>query len=86
MVNVVPGEERYVYRTLLELDGIREVYHVFGEYDFVVIIEVEGLTALNSSVDNIRLTRLLARNYDRENAKWLKTSLRSLHRNSARLA
>jgi uncharacterized protein with GYD domain len=41
MVNVVPGEERYVYRTLLELSGIREVYHVFGEYDFVVIIEVE---------------------------------------------
>jgi DNA-binding Lrp family transcriptional regulator len=54
MVNVVPGEERYVYRTLLELGGIREVYHVFGEYDFVVIIEVEGLTALNNSVDNIR--------------------------------
>ncbi|MGA7075417.1 MAG: Lrp/AsnC ligand binding domain-containing protein, partial [Halobacteriota archaeon] len=50
MVNVVPGEERYVYRTLLELGGIREVYHVFGEYDFVVIIEVEGLTALNNSV------------------------------------
>jgi DNA-binding Lrp family transcriptional regulator len=38
----------------LELGGIREVYHVFGEYDFVVIIEVEGLTALNNSVDNIR--------------------------------
>ena len=54
MVNVVPGEERYVYRTLLELNGIREVYHVFGEYDFVVIIEVEGLTALNNSVDKIR--------------------------------
>jgi DNA-binding Lrp family transcriptional regulator len=54
MVNVVPGEERYVYRTLMALGGIREVYHVFGEYDFVVIIEVEGLTALNNSVDNIR--------------------------------
>jgi DNA-binding Lrp family transcriptional regulator len=54
MVNVVPGEERHVYRTLLELSNIREVYHVFGEYDFVVIIEVEGLTALNKSVDNIR--------------------------------
>jgi len=54
MVNVVPGEERYVYRALVELSGIREVYHVFGEYDFVVIIEVEGLTALNSSVDRIR--------------------------------
>ncbi len=54
MVNVVPGEERYVYRELLDLNGIREVYHVFGEYDFVAIIEVEGLTALNNVVDRTR--------------------------------
>lgn len=54
MVNVVPGEERNVYRDLLDLNGIREVYHVFGEYDFVAIIEVEGLTALNNVVDRIR--------------------------------
>jgi DNA-binding Lrp family transcriptional regulator len=54
MVNVVPGEERYVYRELLDLNGIREVYHVFGEYDFVAIIEVEGLSTLNSVVDRIR--------------------------------
>ena len=54
MVNVVPGEERYVYRELLDLNGIREVYHVFGEYDFVAIIEVEGLATLNNVVDRIR--------------------------------
>jgi DNA-binding Lrp family transcriptional regulator len=54
MVNVVPGEERDVYRELLDLNGVREVYHVFGEYDFVAIIEVEGLTALNNVVDRIR--------------------------------
>jgi len=54
MVNVVPGEERYVYRELLDLNGIREVYHVFGEYDFVAIIEVEGLSTLNNVVDRIR--------------------------------
>jgi len=54
MVNVVPGEERYVYRELLDLNGIREVYHVFGEYDFVGIIEVEGLSTLNNVVDRIR--------------------------------
>jgi len=53
MVNVVPGEERYVTERF-SVRRIREVYHVFGEYDFVVIIEVEGLTALNNSVDNIR--------------------------------
>ena len=57
MVNVVPGEERDVYRELLDLNGIREVYQVFGEYDFVAIIEVEGLTALNNVVDRIREIR-----------------------------
>lgn len=54
MVNVVPGEERYVYRTLVELTGIREVLHVFGEYDFLVILEVEGLALLSQTVDTIR--------------------------------
>ncbi len=54
MVNVVPGEERYVYRTLVELNGAKEVLHVFGEYDFLVILEVEGLAPLSKTVDTIR--------------------------------
>jgi DNA-binding Lrp family transcriptional regulator len=54
MVNVVPGEERYVYRTLVELNGAKEVLHVFGEYDFLVILEVEGLALLSKTVDTIR--------------------------------
>lgn len=54
MVNVVPGEERYVYRTLVELSGVKEVLHVFGEYDFLVIIEVEQLALLSPTVDAVR--------------------------------
>lgn len=54
MVNVVPGEERYVYRTLVEVSGAREVLHVFGEYDFLVMLDVEGLTLLSKTVDTIR--------------------------------
>jgi DNA-binding Lrp family transcriptional regulator len=54
MVNVVPGQERPVYDKLVRIEGIRDVFHVFGEYDFVVIIEVEGLSALNRIVDEIR--------------------------------
>jgi DNA-binding Lrp family transcriptional regulator len=54
MVNVVPGEERYVYRTLVELNRAKEVLHVFGEYDFLVILEVEGLALLSKTVDTIR--------------------------------
>lgn len=54
MVKVVPGQEKTVYNELQEIDGIKDVYHVFGEFDFVVIIEVEGLSMLNKLVDVIR--------------------------------
>jgi DNA-binding Lrp family transcriptional regulator len=54
MINVVPGEERSVYNSLLKIPGVREVFHVFGEYDFIAIIDVNGLTEINKAVDTIR--------------------------------
>jgi len=54
MVKVVPGQEKTVYSALQRIDGIKDVYHVFGEFDFVVIIEVDGLSMLNKLVDVIR--------------------------------
>ena len=54
MVDVALGEERYVYEKLLALNEVREVYHTFGKYDFLIVIEVEGLLALSRSVDTIR--------------------------------
>ncbi len=54
MVKVVPGQERTVYNALKDIEGIKDVYHVFGEYDFVVVLEVEGLSVLNRLVDTIR--------------------------------
>jgi len=54
MVKVVPGQERSVYNAIKEIEGVKDVYHVFGEYDFVVILEVDGLSVLNRLVDVIR--------------------------------
>jgi len=54
MINVVPGEEKSVYNELIKIQEIRDVFHVFGEYDFVAVMEVEGLSALNKLVDRIR--------------------------------
>ena len=54
MINVLPGYEKAAYRELRILEGIKDVYHVFGQYDFVVIIDVENLSALNAVVDRIR--------------------------------
>ena len=53
-VYVVPGEERSTYRDLIKIKGIKYVYHVFGEFDFVVITDVKGLSSLNRLVDTIR--------------------------------
>jgi len=54
MINVLPGHEKESYDELRKIEGIKDVYHVFGEYDFVVIIEVKDLTTLNTVVDRIR--------------------------------
>ncbi len=54
MTNVLPGHEKVAYDELRSIEGIKDVYHVFGEYDFVVIIEVRDLTTLNTVVDKIR--------------------------------
>ncbi|MDD3248340.1 MAG: Lrp/AsnC ligand binding domain-containing protein [Methanosarcina sp.] len=54
MINVLPGYEKAAYRELKIIEGIKDVYHVFGEYDFVVIIDVKDLSILNSVVDKIR--------------------------------
>lgn len=54
MINVLPSYEKAAYRELRNIEGIKDVYHVFGEYDFVVIIDVEDLSTLNSVVDRIR--------------------------------
>jgi DNA-binding Lrp family transcriptional regulator len=54
MINVVPGEERTVYNGLTKIAGVREVFHVFGEYDFIAIIDVNGLSEINKAVDTIR--------------------------------
>ncbi|WP_080936371.1 Lrp/AsnC ligand binding domain-containing protein, partial [Methanosarcina mazei] len=54
MINVLPGYEKAAYRELRNIEGIKDVYHVFGEYDFVVIIDVKDLSILNAVVDRIR--------------------------------
>ncbi|RLI85149.1 MAG: Lrp/AsnC family transcriptional regulator [Archaeoglobales archaeon] len=54
MVNVSPGKEKAVYLSIKEMKNVRDIYHVFGEFDFVVIIQAESLSELNKTVDDIR--------------------------------
>ncbi|MBI5253468.1 MAG: Lrp/AsnC ligand binding domain-containing protein [Euryarchaeota archaeon] len=54
LINVELGKEAEVKDVLSKQEDIREVLHLFGEYDFIAIIETDGLRALNDIVDRIR--------------------------------
>ena len=54
MVNVMPGSEKTTYVEIKKMKNVRDIYHVFGEFDFVVIIEAGSLSELNKTVDDIR--------------------------------
>jgi DNA-binding Lrp family transcriptional regulator len=54
MVNVSPGSEKEVYTRVKDMKNVRDIYHVFGEFDFVVIIQADSLSDLNRTVDAIR--------------------------------
>jgi len=47
--------EYEVWKELVKISGVTRVVHVFGEFDYVVLIEVNELSELNHAVDNIRL-------------------------------
>jgi DNA-binding Lrp family transcriptional regulator len=55
MINVVPGAEYEVWQELGKISGVTRIVHVFGEADYIAIIEVNELSELNNAVDEIRL-------------------------------
>lgn len=56
MVKIVPGHERRIHRILKGLAGIRKMYLLFGDFDFFLNVQVDGLLMLNSLVETIRRT------------------------------
>ncbi len=54
MVKVIPGHEKIAYHALREIEGIKEIYHLFGEFDFFVIMEAENKVMLNNLLAAIR--------------------------------
>ena len=56
MVKVMPGQERSVYCSLKGKDGILDVYHIFGEYDFFAVLQEESLVKLKELMEDIQQT------------------------------
>ncbi len=55
MINVVPGAEQEVWQELVKVSSVTKVVHVFGEFDYIVIIEADELSELNRAVEEVRL-------------------------------
>jgi DNA-binding Lrp family transcriptional regulator len=55
MMNVVSGAEYEVWQELAKISGVTKAVHVFGEFDYIAIIDVNELSELNRTVDEIKL-------------------------------
>jgi hypothetical protein len=49
IVKVMLGQESPVYRSLSEKEELLALYHVFGDYDFFLIMQAESLAKLTGS-------------------------------------
>ena len=56
MVKVMPGQERLVYCSFNGKDGILDVYHIFGEYDFFLVLQADSLVKLKELMEDIQYT------------------------------
>lgn len=54
MVKTRPESEKTVYHAIKEIDGVKEVYHLFGEFDLFVLLELESKAMLNHLLGTIR--------------------------------
>jgi hypothetical protein len=54
MIKVTPGYEKSVYMDLQRRRGIKDVYRLFGEFDFFLIMQAERKCMLNSLLSEIQ--------------------------------
>jgi uncharacterized protein with GYD domain len=54
MLKVMPGRDTEVYRALKNMDYVKEVYRILGEFHIFVIMQTEDQFALNRLADAIK--------------------------------
>lgn len=54
LVRAVAGHEKSVYSGIKQLDRTRGVHHAFGEFDFLVILDVEDIGNFHEITDDLR--------------------------------
>ena len=57
MIKIVPGHEKASYDALREIEGLKTIYNLFGEFDFFLILEALDRTRLSQLLEEIRIQR-----------------------------
>lgn len=54
MIKVAPEHEKDGYDVLRGIESVREVYRLFGEFNFFLMLEASDLAGLGQILENIR--------------------------------
>jgi DNA-binding Lrp family transcriptional regulator len=54
MIKVSAGQERSVYTNLQNMPEVRDVYRLFGEYSFFLVMQAEERNGLSRMLSEIR--------------------------------
>lgn len=54
MLKTVHGHENEAYLDLGKISGVKEAYHILGEYQIFVILQAEDAAALFSAIDRVK--------------------------------
>lgn len=54
MIKVRPGYERSAYSDLQKRPEVRDVYRLFGEYNFFLVMQAEGKSKFNQMLKEIK--------------------------------
>jgi DNA-binding Lrp family transcriptional regulator len=57
MIKIVPDHEKAGYDALREIEGVKEIYHLFGEFDLFLILEALDRAKLDQLLEEIRIQR-----------------------------
>jgi hypothetical protein len=55
MIKIAPDHEKASYGALRDIDGVKDIYHLFGEFDFFLILEALDLARLSHIMEDIRI-------------------------------
>jgi len=54
LIKVVPDHEKVVYHALKDVKGAKNLYHIFGEHDFFLMIEANDMNNLGKTLAQIK--------------------------------